>query len=304
MMAFLLAATSDVAQATAHDLDVFRFIPGYSEAIVGDGKEPVLLLLLAFLITFILTRLYTRLARVYGWGSGSVDGVHLHHMVVGILIVLLSGIVAIAEWPTGIGRDLIAIFFGIGAALILDEFALSLYLKDVYWSPEGRTSIDAMVVGVMLAGLLMIGVSPFGIDNAHYSRHIAFWVVVLNVCLAVRHVPEGEADARRRSRLRSVRRPHRGTPTGEAALAVGRWFYKHAPHKLSAHASATKSTRVGRSASTCGSRISSEARRASRLRGRLHRRRARRPSAAARDRKAAAPVAPPRGSPSRRDRRT
>ena len=180
----LIASASNVAQATAHDLDIFRFIPGYSEHIVGDGKEPVLLLLLAFLITFGLTRLYTRLARAYGWGSGSVGGVHLHHMVVGILIVIVTALVAVAEWPSGIGRDLVAIFFGIGAALILDEFALSLYLEDVYWSPEGRTSIDATIMGVMLAGLLMVGVSSFGVDGAHYSRTYAFGLVVFNVVLA------------------------------------------------------------------------------------------------------------------------
>ena len=120
-MFFLLDSASNIAKATAHDLDVFRFIPGYSEHIVGDGKEPVLLLLLAFLITFALTRLYTRLARVYGWKSGRVaGGVHLHHMVVGILILIVTAIVTVAVQPTGIGRDLIAIFFGVGAALVLD----------------------------------------------------------------------------------------------------------------------------------------------------------------------------------------
>jgi hypothetical protein len=181
---FLLDSASNVARAAAHDLDIFRFIPGYSEHIVGDGKEPVLLLLLAFLITFALTRLYTRLARLYGWGSGSVGGVHLHHMVVGILIVIATALVVVAAWPTGIGRDVIAIFFGVGAALILDEFALSLYLQDVYWSPEGRTSIDATIMGVMLAALLMVGISPFGVADAHYSRRYAFAVVVFNVILA------------------------------------------------------------------------------------------------------------------------
>jgi len=101
-MFFLLDSASNIAKDTAHDLDVFRFIPGYSENIVGDGKEPVLLLLLAFLITFALTRLYTRLARVYGWGSGSVaGGVHLHHMVVGILILIVTAIVTVSQWPTG-----------------------------------------------------------------------------------------------------------------------------------------------------------------------------------------------------------
>jgi hypothetical protein len=229
---FLLATASNVAKATAHDLDLFRFIPGYSEHIVGDGKEPVLLLLLAFLITFLLTRLYTRLARVYGWGSGSVHGVHLHHMVVGIVMVLVTGTVAIAVWPTGVGRDVIAVFFGIGAALILDEFALSLYLQDVYWSPEGRTSVDATAMGVMLAGLLMVGVSPFGVDNAHYSRHIAFWVVVLNISLAVVTFLKGKLMLG----LAAIFVPFVGL-IGALRLAKPQspwagWFYTHAPRKL------------------------------------------------------------------------
>lgn len=231
-MFFLLATTSNVAKATAHDLDIFRFIPGYSEAIVGDGKEPVLLLLLAFLITFVLTRLYTRLARVYGWGSGSVHGVHLHHMVVGMLIVLVTGIVAIAEWPTGYGRDFIGIFFGIGAAFVLDEFALSLYLEDVYWSPEGRTSIDATVMGLMLAGLLMVGISPFGVDDAHYSRTVAFSLIAFNIILAALTFLKGKLMLG----LAGIFIPIFGL-IGALRLAKpqsawARWFYKHQPKKL------------------------------------------------------------------------
>ncbi|MBA3718049.1 MAG: hypothetical protein H0W87_07480 [Actinobacteria bacterium] len=231
-MLFLIAAGSNIAKATADDLDIFRFIPGYSEAIVGDGKEPVLLLLLAFLITFMLTRLYTRLARVYGWGSGSVGGVHLHHMVVGILIVLVTGVVAVAEWPTGIGRDLIGIFFGIGAALVLDEFALSLYLEDVYWSPEGRTSIDATIMGVMLAGLLMVGTSPFGVNDAHYSRTIAFGVIALNIVLATITFLKGKLMLG----LAGIFVPLIGL-VGVLRLAKprsawARWFYKRNPAKV------------------------------------------------------------------------
>jgi hypothetical protein len=229
---FWLASTTNVAKAAAHDLDVFRFIPGYSEAIVADGKEPVLLLLLAFVITFILTRLYTRLARIYGWGSGNVHGVHLHHMVVGILIMIATAIVAVAEWPTGIGRDVVAIFFGVGAALILDEFALSLYLEDVYWSPEGRTSIDATVMGVMLAGLLMVGISPFGVEDAHYSRAVAFGVIAVNILLATITFLKGKLMLG----LAAIFIPVFGL-VGALRLAKprsawARWFYKKHPHQL------------------------------------------------------------------------
>src|SRR5919198_544439 len=122
----------------------------YAHAMGLQGREPLLLLLAAFLITFALTRLYTRLARVHGWGSASTGGIHLHHMVVGIVFVLFSGLVEIAVRPDGLGRELVAILFGVGAAFTLDEFALWLYLRDVYWSPEGRSSIDATVLGVVL----------------------------------------------------------------------------------------------------------------------------------------------------------
>jgi lysyl-tRNA synthetase class 2 len=231
-MLFLFDAASNAAKVTAHDFDIFRFIPGYSEHIVGDGKEPVLLLLLAFLITFALTRLYTRLARRYGWGSGSVGGVHLHHMVVGIFIIIATALVAVAEWPTGIGRDLIAIFFGVGAALILDEFALSLYLEDVYWSPKGRMSVDAAIMGVMLAGLLLVGISPFGVDDAHYSRTYAFGVVAVNVVLASITLLKGKLMLG----LASIFIPIVGL-IGAIRLAKpqsawAKWFYRHSPQKL------------------------------------------------------------------------
>ena len=151
------------------------------------GREPLLLALLSFLVTFALTRLYTRLARVRGWGSGSAGGIHLHHMVFGILIVLVSGLLAIAFWPAGSPwRELIGIAFGAGAALTLDEFALWLYLRDVYWCAEGRSSIDATVMGVVLAALLLVGSSPFGISSGgNASRAVVFGMVAFNVGLAV-----------------------------------------------------------------------------------------------------------------------
>ncbi len=151
------------------------------------GREPLLLLLAAFLVTFVLTRVYTRLARVRGWGSGSVGQIHLHHMAIGILLILVSGLLVIAVQPSGLGLDVTGIVFGIGAAFTLDEFALWLYLRDVYWCPEGRSSIDATVMGVLLAGLLLVGTSPFGVGEGAQgtSRTIAFTMVAANICFAV-----------------------------------------------------------------------------------------------------------------------
>jgi hypothetical protein len=119
-------------------VNLFRFIPGYEGVIFDEGKEPLFLLLLAFLIAFAATRGYTRLARKHGWGSGSVGGVHLHHVVVGIVFVLAAGLAAFTRAGTGaVVRDLCGIVFGVGAAFVLDEFALVFYLPGC--SPGART---------------------------------------------------------------------------------------------------------------------------------------------------------------------
>jgi hypothetical protein len=150
------------------------------------SREPTALLLAAFLITFVLTRAYTRVARVRGWGSASANGVHVHHMVVGIVLVLVCGLIEIATRPTGLGRDAIAILFGIGAAFTLDEFALWLYLRDVYWSEEGHRSVDASVMGVLLAGLLLVGLSPFDVhDGGRAPRLVAFVAVGASILFAL-----------------------------------------------------------------------------------------------------------------------
>ncbi|HLX19474.1 MAG TPA: hypothetical protein VKR23_04930 [Gaiellaceae bacterium] len=70
-------------------MDLFRFVPGYRNVIFHEGKEPLFLLLLAFLIAFLGAHGYARMARTRKWGSGSVGGVHLHHEVVGIILALV-----------------------------------------------------------------------------------------------------------------------------------------------------------------------------------------------------------------------
>jgi hypothetical protein len=150
------------------------------------GRETLLLLLAASLLTFVLTRLYTRLARVHGWRSGRVGDVHLHHMVVGVVLVLVTGMLSLAMRPGDLGREILAVLFGIGAAFILDEFALSLHLRDVYWTPEGRHSIDASIIWMLLGSLLLVGVSPFGIhDQSELPRAIGFGVVAVSIVLSI-----------------------------------------------------------------------------------------------------------------------
>jgi hypothetical protein len=149
------------------------------------GREALLLLLGASLATFVLTRLYTRLARAHGWRSARVGDVHLHHMFAGIVLVLVSGMLDLSLRPGGLARELLAVVFGAGAAFILDEFALSVHLRDVYWTPEGRHSIDASIMWVLLGLLLLVGISPFGIhDQSEIPRAIGFGLVAVSIVLS------------------------------------------------------------------------------------------------------------------------
>jgi hypothetical protein len=176
-------------------MNIFRFVPGYEHNIFDAGKEPLFLLLLSFLVAFFLTRLYTRLARYRGWGSGNVGGVHLHHVVPGIILVLVSGLLLAATSNSqSIGRDLVAIVFGVGAALILDEFALVLHMEDVYWTERGRLSVEATILGVLVAGLMLVASSPFGSagDSTGTRLTAIFSFLLLNVFFAVLTLLKGK----------------------------------------------------------------------------------------------------------------
>ena len=126
--------------------DLFRAVPGYQHYVYDSGREPLFFLLLAFLLTFGAARSYTRLGRHRGWRSGSIRGVHLHHLVPGIVATLTAGTALIAFRPGDDATLLLSALFGAGAALTLDEFALVLHLDDVYWTHEGRSSIEATLM--------------------------------------------------------------------------------------------------------------------------------------------------------------
>jgi hypothetical protein len=166
-------------------VNIFRFVPGYEQYIYEAGKEPLFLLLLSFLIAFFLTRLYTRLARYRGWGSGNVGGVHLHHIVPGIVLVLVAGLLlAATSGAQSTSRGSIAIVFGVGAALVLDEFALILHLEDVYWTERGRLSVEAAILGVLVTALMLVATSPFGSAGDSARLITIFHFIALNLALA------------------------------------------------------------------------------------------------------------------------
>jgi len=150
-------------------MNVFRFIPGYEEEIYAAGKEPLLLLLISLLLSFGLTRLYTRLARRHSWGSGRVGDTHVHHMVPGLVLVLVSGLIGFSAYTNPAFVDIAAFAFGAGAALVLDEFALVFHLEDVYWEDEGRQSVVATVLGAAVIVLMLVVTAPSGLHSETFS---------------------------------------------------------------------------------------------------------------------------------------
>ncbi len=132
-------------------------------------RQRMFLASVSFLLTFVGVRLLVhRIAAHEGMFQWVVvRGMHIHHLVWGILILLLVGY----GWLADLGRShtpisiffgrLMAVSYGAGAALTLDEFALWLNLSpDAYWSRQGRLSIDAVILFGALLGVGALG-SPF-----------------------------------------------------------------------------------------------------------------------------------------------
>ena len=132
----------------------------YIRSIVQTGKEPAFLVTLAFLLTFGTVRLISYSIRDHALpffhDVKTKRGLHIHHMVPGMLLALVSGYLGLVLTDDRLIR-LLAVVFGIGAALVLDEFALILNLADVYWQPAGRESIDAVVLASGVGLLYLLG---------------------------------------------------------------------------------------------------------------------------------------------------
>lgn len=154
-------------------------------------------LLMAFLLSFLFIRTSARLMRSpkVPWWPGSVtteSGLHLHHLVWGIVLVLLTGFLGYATRPASPWNEILAALFGIGAGLTLDEFALWVYLRDVYWTEEGRASFDAVVIAALLGGLIVLGVGPFDLSHNAAPVETLLLVVVIDVLLAAGAILKGK----------------------------------------------------------------------------------------------------------------
>jgi hypothetical protein len=170
-------------------------VEAIGEGWLGPNRAAMAAFVLGLLLTFLGVRINTRLIRAnVSWWFHDIEsesGVHVHHMVIGVVLMVTSGILFIGLLPEGLWLQLIALVFGAGVALTLDEFALILRLQDVYWTKEGRLSVDAIFVALCAAGLLLLGVRPAIVTQATTEESVvpaAVFVsagIIINLSLAL-----------------------------------------------------------------------------------------------------------------------
>jgi hypothetical protein len=140
------------------------------DKLVDNHEQGLFLVFAGFVLSFSFIRMSTRLMRSprVPWWPGSVvseSGVHLHHLVFGIVTMMITGTLGFVALGASPWTEICAFAFGIGTGLTIDEFALWIYLDDVYWAEEGRSSIDATVIAAAAMALLLLGFTPFTFDT-------------------------------------------------------------------------------------------------------------------------------------------
>jgi hypothetical protein len=159
----------------------------FTTNIVQTGRLPLFCFFVAFVAGFGFIRLSVRMirAKVRWWPGNVTPGtLHVHHMVFGVIFMLVGGVTGIVapqgslNWRSGA-----AALFGLGAALVLDEFALILHLRDVYWTSAGRLSVDAVFVAGAITVLLLLGFAPSVVPSPT-NKHASAAEVVVTLTLS------------------------------------------------------------------------------------------------------------------------
>jgi hypothetical protein len=163
----------------------------YDRAIVDTGRQAEFLFFVSFLVTFgfIRTSAHMIKAQVSWWpGNVQVGGTHIHHLVWGIILLLIMGYVGVAIAPPSPWHEIVTVLFGIGTGLTLDEFALWLNLEDVYWSQQGRRSIDAVIIAGTITGMVLVGFTAWldvatEVEDAVFAAVGSFGVLTILMAL-------------------------------------------------------------------------------------------------------------------------
>jgi hypothetical protein len=165
-------------------------------------EQGLFLVLVGFIGSFAFIRMSTRLQRSprVSWWPGSIvseSGVHVHHLVFGIVTMMIAGAAGFLAFGNTPWTEICALLFGIGAGLTIDEFALWVYLDDVYWAEEGRSSIDAVVIAVAGMMLVLLGFTPLTIEDGSVGALLGtflsglFVIVLVTICFLKGRVLHG-----------------------------------------------------------------------------------------------------------------
>ncbi len=164
--------------------EAFFITDFWNDQLVANDRQWLFLVLVGVVVSFGFIRLSTRLMRSprVPWWPGSVvseGGLHVHHLIFGFVLMVAAGTISFAGFAVSPIYEICAFLFGVGVGLTIDEFALMLYLDDVYWAEEGRRSIDATVIAISFMVLILIGVQPFEIDNQDPGTLVLSLVLVV-----------------------------------------------------------------------------------------------------------------------------
>lgn len=143
--------------------------------LVDHGEQDLFLVLVGFVLSFAFIRMSTRIIRSesVSWWPGNIEsesGLHVHHLVFGIVSMMIFGALGFAFLGSSPGSEICAFGFGVGLGLTIDEFALWVHLDDVYWAEEGRSSIDATVIAAALMLLVLLGFTPFSFETGSFEE--------------------------------------------------------------------------------------------------------------------------------------
>ncbi len=156
---------------------VATFVSNFWSNLEDHNEQAIFLVLVGFVGSFAFIRMSTRIIRSesVSWWPGNIEsetGVHLHHLVFGIVTMMVAGTLGFVSDGGSPFTEICALLFGVGVGLTIDEFALWVHLEDVYWEREGRSSIDATVIAGSLMLLMVLGVSPVTIESGSVSAVI------------------------------------------------------------------------------------------------------------------------------------
>jgi hypothetical protein len=174
------------------------FAGWFDERIIESGRLPLFCFFAGMVVGFLFIRLSVRLIRAnVRWWPGNITpgDHHIHHMVFGLGFMVVGGVSGLAIPGEYAGWSAVAAaLFGIGTALVIDEFALIFHLDDVYWSEQGRISVDAMFGIIAVTAMLLLGMHPFFAfePDATATGVWRAWPLLLGLVLAVVTVLKGK----------------------------------------------------------------------------------------------------------------